>query len=45
MFCCTVGAEEAAGAWILDLLGLPPDADVGFVTGGTMVKIIFSARG
>jgi glutamate/tyrosine decarboxylase-like PLP-dependent enzyme len=29
-------AEEAAGAWLLDLLGLPPGAAVGFTTGATM---------
>ena len=34
----TVAAEEAASAWILDLLGLPAGADVGFVTGGTMAN-------
>jgi glutamate/tyrosine decarboxylase-like PLP-dependent enzyme len=34
----TVAAEEAAGAWILDLLGLPSSADVGFVTGATMAN-------
>ena len=34
----TVAAEEAASAWILDLLGLPDSADVGFVTGGTMAN-------
>jgi glutamate/tyrosine decarboxylase-like PLP-dependent enzyme len=33
-----VAAEEAAAAWILDLLGLPANADVGFVTGGTMAN-------
>jgi len=31
-------AEEAAGGWILDLLGLPKGADVGFVTGATMAN-------
>ncbi|MEP7054644.1 MAG: pyridoxal-dependent decarboxylase [Actinomycetota bacterium] len=31
-------AEEAAGTWLLDLLGLPADSDVGFVTGGTMAN-------
>jgi glutamate/tyrosine decarboxylase-like PLP-dependent enzyme len=31
-------AEEAAGGWILDLLGLPAGADVGFVTGATMAN-------
>ncbi len=30
--------EEAAAAWLLDLLGLPSGADVGFVTGGTMAN-------
>jgi len=34
----TSGAEEAASSWILDLLGLPSNADVGFVTGGTMAN-------
>jgi glutamate/tyrosine decarboxylase-like PLP-dependent enzyme len=29
-------AEEAAGGWLLDLLGLPPEAAVGFTTGATM---------
>lgn len=28
-------AEEAAGGWLLDLLGLPARADVGFTTGAT----------
>jgi glutamate/tyrosine decarboxylase-like PLP-dependent enzyme len=31
-------AEEAAGGWLLDLLGLPATADVGFVTGATMAN-------
>jgi glutamate/tyrosine decarboxylase-like PLP-dependent enzyme len=30
--------EEAAGAWVLDLLGLPAGSDVGFVTGATMAN-------
>jgi glutamate/tyrosine decarboxylase-like PLP-dependent enzyme len=30
--------EEAAGAWLLELLGLPSGADVGFVTGATMAN-------
>jgi len=34
----TVAAEEAAAAWILELLGLPERADVGFVTGATMAN-------
>ena len=33
-----VAAEEAASAWLLDLLGLPATADVGFVTGATMAN-------
>jgi glutamate/tyrosine decarboxylase-like PLP-dependent enzyme len=28
--------EEVAGAWLLELLGLPADASFGFVTGGQM---------
>lgn len=34
-------AEEAAGGWLLEVLGLPAGADVGFVTGATMAN--FSA--
>ncbi len=30
--------EEVAGGWILDLLGLPPESAVGFVTGATMAN-------
>ncbi|WP_066286029.1 pyridoxal phosphate-dependent decarboxylase family protein [Arthrobacter sp. B6] len=30
--------EEAAGRWLLQLLRLPEDADVGFVTGATMAN-------
>ena len=30
--------EEAAARWLLDLLGLPGSADVGFVTGATMAN-------
>ncbi len=30
--------EEVAGRWILDLLGLPPESAVGFVTGATMAN-------
>jgi glutamate/tyrosine decarboxylase-like PLP-dependent enzyme len=30
--------EEAAGKWMLELLGLPLTADVGFVTGATMAN-------
>ncbi|MBT2530620.1 aspartate aminotransferase family protein [Arthrobacter sp. ISL-48] len=30
--------EEAAGHWLLQLLGLPEEADVGFTTGATMAN-------
>jgi glutamate/tyrosine decarboxylase-like PLP-dependent enzyme len=30
--------EEVAARWLLDLLGLPADADVGFTTGATMAN-------
>lgn len=30
--------EDVAGRWLLDLFGLPPDASVGFVTGGQMAN-------
>ena len=38
--------EHAAGGWLLDLLGLPSGADVGFVTGATMANFtgLASAR-
>ena len=32
-------------AWLLDLLGLPPTSDVGFVTGGTMANFTGLAAG
>jgi glutamate/tyrosine decarboxylase-like PLP-dependent enzyme len=32
--------EEVAAAWLLDLLGLPPGAGVGFVTGGQMANFV-----
>lgn len=35
-----VGTEEIAGEWLLDLLGLPRDAAVGFVTGATMASFV-----
>lgn len=41
----TVAVEEIAGAWLLDLLGLPATADVGFVTGGTMANFTGLAAG
>src|SRR6478736_3397417 len=34
----TAAIEEAAGTWLLDLLGLPAGADVGFATGATMAN-------
>ena len=33
-----VAVEELAGAWLLDLLGLPGDSEVGFTTGATMAQ-------
>jgi glutamate/tyrosine decarboxylase-like PLP-dependent enzyme len=41
----TVAVEEAAAGWLLDLLGLPAGADVGFVTGGTMANFTGLAAG
>ena len=39
--------EDVAGRWVLDLLGLPAGADVGFVTGATMANFaaLAAARG
>jgi glutamate/tyrosine decarboxylase-like PLP-dependent enzyme len=37
--------EEVAGAWLADLLGLPPDASVGFVTGAQMATFTGLAVG
>lgn len=37
--------EERAGAWILDLLGLPATSAVGFTTGGTMANFVGLAAG
>ena len=34
----TAALEQAAATWLLDLLGLPSSADVGFVTGATMAN-------
>ncbi|GAA3890757.1 aminotransferase class V-fold PLP-dependent enzyme [Leifsonia kafniensis] len=36
----TAAAEEAAGGWLLDLLGLPAESDVGFTTGATMANFV-----
>jgi len=41
----TAAAEEAAGAWLVDLLGLPPQSDVGFTTGGTASNFVGLAAG
>ncbi|MEO6821803.1 MAG: pyridoxal-dependent decarboxylase [Candidatus Nanopelagicales bacterium] len=40
-----VAIEECAAAWLLDLLGLPPDSGVGFVTGATMANFTGLAAG
>jgi glutamate/tyrosine decarboxylase-like PLP-dependent enzyme len=37
--------EVVAGAWLLELLGLPEDSAVGFVTGGTMANFTCLAAG
>jgi glutamate/tyrosine decarboxylase-like PLP-dependent enzyme len=37
--------EEVAAAWLLDLLGLPRGASVGFVTGGQMANFVGLAAG
>jgi glutamate/tyrosine decarboxylase-like PLP-dependent enzyme len=41
----TVGVEEVAATWLLDLLDLPDTAQVGFVTGGTMANFTGLAAG
>ncbi|HWA60327.1 MAG TPA: aminotransferase class V-fold PLP-dependent enzyme, partial [Caulobacteraceae bacterium] len=33
-------AEQAVGRWLLDLLRLPPESSVGFVTGATMAGFV-----
>jgi glutamate/tyrosine decarboxylase-like PLP-dependent enzyme len=38
-------AEEAAGGWLLQLLGLPEGSDVGFTTGATMANFVGIAAG
>ena len=42
-----VAAEELAGEWLLDLLGLPAEAGVGFSTGATTANLsgLLAARG
>ena len=37
--------EDVAGAWVVDLLGLPEGSAVGFVTGGTMANFTCLAAG
>jgi glutamate/tyrosine decarboxylase-like PLP-dependent enzyme len=37
--------EQVAGAWLLELLGLPEGSAVGFVTGGTMANFTGLAAG
>ncbi len=41
----TAAVEELAGDWLLDLLGLPADSDVGFTTGATMANFTGLAAG
>jgi len=41
----TVAVEEAAARWVLESLGLPAGADVGFVTGCTMANFVALAAG
>jgi glutamate/tyrosine decarboxylase-like PLP-dependent enzyme len=36
----TAALEQVAGEWLLDLLGLPAGADVGFTTGATMANFV-----
>ncbi|QNE35010.1 pyridoxal phosphate-dependent decarboxylase family protein [Leifsonia shinshuensis] len=35
-----IAAEELAAEWMLDLLGLPSDAEVGYVTGATVANLV-----
>ena len=37
--------EDVASAWVLDLVGLPSESAVGFVTGGTMANFTCLAAG
>ncbi len=36
----TAAAEQAAGEWLLDILGLPAGSDVGFTTGATSANFV-----
>lgn len=40
-------AEAVAGAWLLELLGLPPESSIGFTTGATVANMtcLAAARG
>ena len=40
-----IGAEQAAAAWLLDLMSLPSGAQVSFVTGGTTANFAGLAAG
>jgi glutamate/tyrosine decarboxylase-like PLP-dependent enzyme len=40
-----VAVEELAGEWVVDLLGLPTRAEVGFVTGATMANFVGMSAG
>ena len=41
----SMAVEDLAEAWVLDLLGLPAEGAVGFVTGGTMANFTCLAAG
>jgi glutamate/tyrosine decarboxylase-like PLP-dependent enzyme len=41
----TAAAEEVAGRWLLELLGLPAASAVGFATGGTTANFVGLAAG
>ncbi|MET1053110.1 MAG: aminotransferase class V-fold PLP-dependent enzyme [Mycetocola sp.] len=41
----TAAIEEAAGRWLLDLLGLPAGSGVGFTTGATVANFVGLAAG
>ena len=38
-------AEEVAGAWLVDVFGLPPESSIGFSTGATMASFTALAAG
>ncbi|CAI9385985.1 aminotransferase class V-fold PLP-dependent enzyme [Microbacterium sp. T2.11-28] len=40
MTTATVALERVAGGWICDLLGLPPESAVGFVTGAQVSNVV-----